>query len=280
MKYLYLAISIFLFASCEDVIDLPLEEGPKRLVIDANINWEKGTTGAEQSIRLTETAGFYDLTVPIATGATVTITNSSNVDFPFIEEGTTGIYSTSSFVPVIDETYTLTVTYNGEEFTAEETLLSLPNIDRIEQTTENFFGTEVIKVEFFYLDPAGIENYYFSQFSYPTDYAIDVYRTRDDNFSDGQETNFFEQDDRLTPGEDLTIYFYSASKTNFNYMNLLLDQVSSGGPFAAPPAAVQGNCINTTDPEKKPYGFFRLSQIEVIDYTISDENAITLPPFN
>lgn len=270
MKYLYLAISIFLFASCEDVIDLPLEEGPKRLVIDANINWEKGTTGAEQSIRLTETAGFYDLTVPIATGATVTITNSSNVDFPFIEEGTTGIYSTSSFVPVIDETYTLTVTYNGEEFTAEETLLSLPNIDRIEQTTDNFFGTEVIKVEFFYLDPAGIENYYFSQFSYPTDYAIDVYRTRDDEFSDGQENSFFEQDDSLKPGEDLTIYFYSASKTNFNYMNLLLDQVSSGGPFAAPPAAVQGNCINTTDPEKKPYGFFRLSQMEKTVYTIKE----------
>ncbi|MDG1805730.1 DUF4249 domain-containing protein [Flavicella sp.] len=279
MKYLYLAITIFLFASCEDVIDLPLEEGPKRLVIDANINWEKGTTGAEQSIRLTQTAGFYDLTVPIATGAKVKITNSNNDEFDFIEEGTTGIYSTSTFMPVIDETYTLTVTYNGEEFTAEETLLALPSIDRIEQTTDNFFGTEVIKVEFFYLDPAGIDNYYFSQFSYPTDYAIDVYRTRDDEFSDGQENSFFEQDDSLKPGKDLTIYFYSASKTNFNYMNLLLDQVSSGGPFAAPPAAVQGNCINTTDAEKKPYGYFRLSQMEKTVYTITNENSITLPPF-
>ena len=219
------------------------------------------------------------MTVPTATGATVKITNSNNDEFDFIEEGTTGIYSTSTFMPVIDETYTLTVTYNGEEFTAEETLLALPSIDRIEQTTDNFFGTEVIKVEFFYLDPAGIDNYYFSQFSYPTDYAIDVYRTRDDEFSDGQENSFFEQDDSLKPGKDLTIYFYSASKTNFNYMNLLLDQVSSGGPFAAPPAAVQGNCINTTDAEKKPYGYFRLSQMEKTVYTITNENSITLPPF-
>lgn len=279
MKYLYLAISILLFVSCEDVIDLPLEEGPKRLVIDANINWEKGTSGKDQSIRLTQTAGFYDLTVPIATRAVVKITNTdSNVVFPLIEDPATGIYETSTFVPVINANYELEVIYNGDTFTARETLLAAPLIERIEQTTANFFGTDAIKVEFFFQDDATEENYYASQFNYP-DYSLDVYRTRSDEFSNGQENSFFEQDENLTPSEALTMYFYSFSKTNFNYMNLLLDQISSGGPFASPPAAVKGNCINTTTPEEKPYGYFRLSEMVVEPYTIKNEDGTTLPPF-
>lgn len=268
MKYIYLAITILLFTSCEDVIDLPLEEGPKRMVIDANINWKKGTSGSDQAIRLTQTADFYDLTVPVVNGATVKITNSSNVEFPFDEEGLTGIYKTTSFLPVINETYVLTVDHNGETFTATETLFATPIIDRIEQSSDNFFGTEAIKVEFFFQDDENQDNFYFGQFNYPTDYTIDIYRTRNDEFSNGQENSFFEQDDRLMPGNDLTFYFYSASQTNFNYMNLLLDQISSGGPFAAPPASVKGNCINTTNPDEKPYGYFRLSEMAVEVYTI------------
>lgn len=271
MKYLYLTISILFFASCEDIIDLPLEEGPKRLVIDANINWEKETNGNEQSIRLTETAGFYDITVPIASGASVKITNTVSAEvFDLEEDENPGIYETNEFVPVIGDTYTLEVIYKGEKYTAEETLLAAPDITRIEQSSDNFFGTTAIKVEFFYEDPVEEENYYISQFSYPSEYALDVYRTRDDEFSNGEENNFFEQDERLTPGKEITIYFYAASMTNFNYMNLLLDQISSGGPFAAPPAAVEGNCINSTHPEKKPYGYFRLSEMDKATYTIKE----------
>lgn len=271
MKYLYLTISILLFASCEDVIDLPLEEGPKRLVIDANINWQKGTSGNEQSIRLTETAGFYDITVPIASGATVKITNTVSAEvFDLEEDENPGIYETNEFVPVIGDTYTLEVLYKGEIYTAEETMLAAPDITRIEQSSDNFFGTTAIKVEFFYEDPVEEENYYISQFSYPSEYALDVYRTRDDEFSNGEENNFFEQDDRLSPGEEITLYFYTASKTNFDYMNKLLELISSGGPFAAPPAAVKGNCINSTHPEKKPYGYFRLSEMDKETYTIQE----------
>ena len=51
MRYIYLLLTILIFSSCEDVVDISLQEGTKRLVIDANINWEKGTIGNEQVIR-------------------------------------------------------------------------------------------------------------------------------------------------------------------------------------------------------------------------------------
>jgi len=45
---------IFLFliilTSCEDVIDVDLQDAPSRLVIEASIDWEKGTTGNNQTI--------------------------------------------------------------------------------------------------------------------------------------------------------------------------------------------------------------------------------------
>ena len=268
MKYLYLAITILCFTSCEDVIELPLEEGPKRLVIDANINWKKGTDGAVQRIKLTESAGYYDTTVPAANGATVKITNSSDVEFPFTENAMTGIYETATFVPELNETYELTVTYKGEVFSAEETLVPVVDIEYIEQSTENIVGEEVIKVEYFYIDPVDEVNFYINQFSYPSEYLFDYYGSRNDEFSNGELNSVFELDDRLAPGNNLILYFYGASEGYFNYFNLLQEQLSSRGPFGTPPASVKGNCINTTNPDNKPLGYFRLSEMTVTNYTI------------
>jgi hypothetical protein len=272
MKYIYLAITIFLFTACEDVIDLPLQEGPKRLVIDANINLDMNAVGSqEQAIRLTETTGFYETFIPPANGATVKITRKSNNDeFTFLESGTSGIYKTLSFLPIVGEVYELTVIYNDETFTAEEEMMAVANIDSTSQTTENFFGTEVIKVEHFFQDPESEEgqgNFYINQFNYPT-FLIDSYGARSDDFSDGQLNSIFEQSEDFEPGEVLTLYFYGASKQYFNYFNLLQDQIQSGGPFGTPPAAVKGNCINTTNPDLKPLGYFRLSEMVKLRYTI------------
>ncbi|MFD0778445.1 hypothetical protein ACFQZF_08170 [Flavobacterium myungsuense] len=48
MKYIYLSCLIIFasfFNSCEDVVNVDLNAAPPKLVIDASINWEKGTSG-------------------------------------------------------------------------------------------------------------------------------------------------------------------------------------------------------------------------------------------
>ena len=59
-KLSLLFILIIITISCEDVIDVNLNNAEPRLVIDASINWFKGTTGNEQSIKLTLTAPYFD----------------------------------------------------------------------------------------------------------------------------------------------------------------------------------------------------------------------------
>ena len=63
MKNLYVIIVLLLCTSCEDVIEVDLNEGPSRLVIDANINWKKGSDGKKQRIRLTGPMMQYDPSV-------------------------------------------------------------------------------------------------------------------------------------------------------------------------------------------------------------------------
>ena len=70
-KLIYIAILSFFTFSCEDVIDLELPTSESKLVIEASINWIKGTSGNEQQIKLTLSAPYFDTEIPPANGALV-----------------------------------------------------------------------------------------------------------------------------------------------------------------------------------------------------------------
>ena len=59
--------------SCEEPIDLNLNTSEPKLVIEASINWIKGTSGNEQEIKLSLSAPYYDLETPPASNAFVSI---------------------------------------------------------------------------------------------------------------------------------------------------------------------------------------------------------------
>ena len=125
----------------------------------------------------------------------------------------------------------------------------------------------MIRVDFNYTDPADEENYYVSVFSSDA-YLLNVTRTWSDGFIDGNDDSVFEIDENFEPGNTLTLRLFGVSEMYHNYTELLLQQIESGGPFATPPAAVKGNCINLTNPDSKPLGYFRLSEVVTTPYVI------------
>ncbi len=253
--------------SCEDVIDVDVPNAPPRLVVDASINWFKGTLGNEQFIKLTLSAPYFDENVPPANDALVTITNENNVVFNFIEVDNTGIYTNSNFAPEIDASYTLNISYNGETYSATETLKSVSSVDMIEQKNDGGFSGEEIEIKAFYTDPANEENFYFYQFQTDTDTSSEVY---DDEFTNGNQIFAFYSDEDLEAGNELTITNYGISQRFYEFMFILLQQsgTDGGGPFETQPATVRGNCINETNPANFPFGYFRLSQADTITYTV------------
>src|SRR5210317_2504575 len=120
-KLILILISISIY-SCEDPIKLDLNTSEPKLVIDASINWIKGTNGNEQEIKLSLSAPYYDLDTPPANNAIVSIFDSNNNEYLFTEEGATGVYKNNIFVPVLNEVYTLIINYGGETYSASETL--------------------------------------------------------------------------------------------------------------------------------------------------------------
>ena len=90
MKTLLLIILITMLVSCEKTIQPDLPTSASRLVIDAAIRWEKGQEGDLQTIRLSTTTGYYQSSVPAASGATVFIKDDHNSIFTFTEQPGTG----------------------------------------------------------------------------------------------------------------------------------------------------------------------------------------------
>lgn len=264
-----LFISIILF-SCEDVIDVDVPTSEPRLVIDASINWFKETSGNEQSIKLTLTAPFFDNGVPPANDADVLITDENGNVFNFLEEDNSGIYKNTDFVPVIDLAYTLTVIYQNETYTATDKLLSVADFERVEQNLEGGFDGEETEIKAFFTDPIDEENYYFFEFipNIPVTPTLDTFK---DEFVNGNEIFGFYVEEDLNPGNEVIIRNYGVSEEFYEYMFVLLQQTGGGGgPFETQPATVRGNCINTTNPDNYPLGYFRLSEVSEIIYTVQN----------
>lgn len=268
-KLLYIAILIFFTTACEDVIDVNVPNESPRLVIDASINWFKGTIGNEQEIKLTLTAPYFEESVPPANGAQVEITDSSNNIFVFTEEGLSGIYKNSNFFPVLNETYYLTIIFNGETYTASETLKSVASIEYVDQNNEGGFSGNETELKAYYTDPVDEENYNFFEFisDIPVIPSLEVYK---DEFTNGNQIFGFYTEEELASGDLVTIRNYGISKEFYNYMFILLQQNSQegGGPFETQPATVRGNCINQTNPENYPLGYFRASEVDELIYTV------------
>ena len=185
VKNLLKIVSLFIisvaFFSCEDVVDIDLSTAPAKLVIDASIKWQKGTTGNEQTIRLTTTTDFYASTIPTVSGATVFITDGNGIQYDFIETPGSGNYVCTNFNPEIRQTYTLTVIYDSQVYTATESLIEVPTIDYVEQTENGGFTGDQIEVKFFYQDIPNQDNFYLIMFN-SSNVSLPIFDVVNDSF--------------------------------------------------------------------------------------------------
>lgn len=269
LNLILIVFTALFFNSCQDVVDIPLNTDQPRLVIDASIIWQKGTTGSNQVIKLSTTTDFYTNTIPVVSGATVYLKNSTNVVFNFTETPNTGIYLCSTFIPVLDETYTLTVIHNGQTYTATETLKSVAAITSVTQEIQTGLGTDFLKLKTFFNDPVAAENYYLYKYKFSKNLKPE-YSVDDDLYFQGNTFFSLVLEEDTKPGEQVEITHYGVSKAYYNYMSILLNVAgtSGGGPFQSPPATVRGNIKNETNFDNYPLGYFRVSEADVKNYTI------------
>jgi hypothetical protein len=263
---LFSLLCVLLLLSCDKVVELDLETGDPKIVIDAEIIWKKGTSGSEQSIKISRMAPYYSADAPKVSGAQVRVENSDGTIFIF-NESEPGIYVCTNFVPVINMEYKLFAQVDGQSLTATEKLIAVPQLDKIEQELmPDITGPDYIVVSFYYRDPVDQVNYYL------TDYKSDLflfaeYASSSDEFVNGNEINEKFGDPDLKPGKVMEVTHRGISKNFYNYMNLILAAANSN-PFGAVPGNIRGNIINTTDKNNFALGYFRLCEANHILYTV------------
>lgn len=269
-KYISLIVFTLFFLSCEEVVNVDLDTSKPRLVIDAAINWQnKQTEKSPQKIILSTTTDFYSDLIPKVSDAIVSIKSGESSIWEFSKGQNPGEYLCDDFTPIIGETYTLTIVYNGETYTATETMQSVTAIDEIKPKNDGGFSAKDYGIEVYFKDPIA-ENFYMVKFM-PEIYKSPSFQVIGDKFTNGNQKSWRFSDEDLKQGTNIVITHYGISEAYYNYMNKIISIASSsagGSPFQTPPATVRGNIVNSTDTANYALGYFSLSEVDVTNYVI------------
>jgi hypothetical protein len=272
----YAIIFTVFFASCTDVIDVEVPVAAPRLVIEASIDWEKGTPGNQQVIKLSLSTPYFDnLSEEPVRGAFIKIINNQDQSETVFSDQNDGSYATNEFVPVMNQSYTLEVIYQNEIYLATETMTPVTHITNIFQSTDNGFDKNALEVNITFNDPKDETNFYLTKFQRRGDLLQTLFDVKDE-FTNGNEMLIFYEklnnddsgEEEFEPGDVVDISLYGISNAYFNYIQLLIQQSGgAGGPFSTIPAEIKGNCINVSRSENYAFGYFRLTEVDKASYT-------------
>jgi len=267
---------LVIFSSCEDVIDVDVQTDVNRLVVEASIDWEKGTTGNEQTIQLRTSSAFFTTESNTAViGASVVITNDTNGDVFIFQDQNNGNYATNEFVPVLGNAYTLEIIHDGETYNAKETLNAVPEINAVYQDLEDGFDEEVLEVHVVFNDPIIEGNNYLFKFQKEGE-LLPRLELGDDEFVNGNEIDWWYEIDaddetdkveEFVAGDVINFNMYGISEPYGNYIEILINQIGGVGLFDTTPVSVKGNCVNLTNPDNYAHGYFRITEFNRVSYT-------------
>ncbi len=268
-KVSFFIASILIFFSCEDVIDVDLPNSEPRLVIDALIGFNNRTGDpiTVGEVRLTLTAPFFDEDIPAAENAIVEIIDEQTGEAFPLNETEPGVFTTGFPNLEFDRDYTLSIQYNGETYTATQTMVASPLIDNVVQGDGFLFNEEEeTEVIITFTDIPGERNNYLFSFGFDNFLVID-----DEFFQDSEITfSYFYED--VEPGDLLPITIFGIDDKFATFTELVLTQSGEdgGGPFSVPPATIKGNIINTTNSDNFPFGYFAISEFDARLITVSE----------
>ena len=262
--WVILGLMVLLNISCEEVVQVDLEENTPRLVIDASLEKYKNAEKSTQTILLSKTTGFYEEPIVPVEDADINVSDAQGNIYEF-KHANSGLYINSSMNLTLNEEYKLEVKYKDEVYTATEKLMPVTKIESIEQAENGGFEGDEIEIKVFYEDPATEVNYYVFTFTNEKT-KLEIY---DDEFSNGNRIFGYYSNEDIEVNDTIQVEMGGISKSYYEYLFILRSQVGSGGgPFETQPATVKGNIVNQTNEDNFPFGYFQLSEVDSTSYIV------------
>ncbi|MDB4047362.1 DUF4249 domain-containing protein [Flavobacteriaceae bacterium] len=265
MKYfsalLLFALTISLF-SCEDVIEVEVQNTTPRLVIDAQFNMytKEQQLRLEGGVRLSFSANYFDEELPVVKDALVTITHlNSGLEYPLLFDESIGMFVPDKidFLTDFNSKFELSVLHQGQAYTGSTVFVPVPPILKAVQGTKTLFSGDETEIILSFQDFSEREDFYLY------DFGQEIYRPIEDRFFQGEEFVFshFYSSGEVKVGDIITIKAHGVEEQYYNYFNLILTLTdSNGGPFQSLPASSRGNILNVTQPDNYPLGYFLISE--------------------
>lgn len=231
--YLFILVGLFVFASCEKVIDIGVDDMEAQMVIEANYD----AVNELVTVKISKTRNVFGTSViPMVTGALVEIADESgNVEV--LNEIQDGVYELTGYSPIYESNYNMKVTVNGEIFETNAYLPEVVELDSLFTVLEpaSLFGAEGHVLYMAFNDPPG-NNFYrairiINSDTLPT---LEGRFLFDDSFSEGnyQEVPFFSS--RYEIGDTLSVELRSYSEESYIYYVELFAIATDNGQSAAP----------------------------------------------
>ncbi len=274
---LIVILSLLLFSSCEDKVELDIVEGDKKLVVEGGVSDQSGP----YKVKLTETQDVNSYSIEPFVSDAIVIIKENNVTVDTLVYTRDGVYETVNLVQgVVGKTYQLYIkTSDGQEYeSTPETMPQVPGLDSLyfltkEEIEINTFLLEGVYYPFgAFSDPAGVDNYYRYKFVINGEVqgtAADIL-IFDDRFNDGQyiEENFAYEVDL---GDTVQLTQISTTQRRSQF---LLDWrtvlTANGGPFDPPLSPLIGNVFKKGSSTEYANGYFQATSEFTIQEVVSE----------
>lgn len=282
-KFFVLATSVLFLASCEDVVQIKLDEGSKLYVIDAFVN----NIRSKQTVRITTNDNYFsNREAPPVGNANVVLkdlTESKSYVFAYNGNGNYEFpISANDTIAKLDHQYELNVTIDGVTYTSLATQKRTAKLDSVsaeyDDGTSGGFG------------PAG-KPYYFcnlwakDKVDNNTDYYwIKTYRN-DTLFAGSGDINicidgtggavtdaaldstFFSPPatflgfKRYQLNDKCKVEIHSISRATYFFFVQAQAQINNGGLFATTPENVKTNIVTPEGAKTKAIGWFNMASV-------------------
>ena len=243
-------LAVLVFASCEEVIVLELENDEPRLVIEAVVDASTRTA----TVILTKSNGFYDdVNLDLETGATVQLTLADGAIVE-LEEKENGFYLAVNVEVTEGDELTMTIIDQaGTQYQATTTVphdVLLDSLDIVEGSGgpaggSPFGGSDTVtqyQIFTFWNDVPNKESFYRIRAIVNDTLQAGVYTMVDDIGNDGQQLfrPFFQT---FESGDIVTIQLLSLDKASYDYFEQL-SAVQGQGPNSTTPFNPESNFDN------------------------------------
>ncbi len=289
-NYYLILIAIFLFASCEDTIDVNLEESDPQIIVDAWLD----NNNQRQEIRISKSLPYFTNEItPGVENAIVIVKNNNGNEYQFAHEAN-GLYvydfNENESIGAIGDSFELNIAIDSKNYFANAMMNRVTPIDSLvqEYRDDEVFTEDGIYCQVFARDFDGLGDSYWIQ-SYKNGQYLnrpfEINIAYDAGFDSGGELDGFvfiypirdlinETGDDGIPiqwevGDIITVEIHSISNDAFKFLEIMRDQLlnSYNTIFAEPLANTVGN-IYPSNSEDTVLGVFNVSAVSSVEQVI------------